>query len=106
MSTKPTYTDVLDFLISSDNFLADDAGRIQAMKEMDDDVKRDDQYDAVAALRIKKDCVGDELDFIETIMSLESEYNIEIEDDWLAGHGDDPTLGELAKLVVDLAKKN
>lgn len=37
-------------------------------------------------------------------MELEEEFQVEIDDGWLGSKGDDPTMGELAELVVALRK--
>jgi acyl carrier protein len=64
----------------------------------------EDALDKLAGLRTKKDLGGDELDAIEIVMDLEEEFDVEIDDGWLGSKGDDPTMGELAELVVALRK--
>ena len=39
-------------------------------------------------------------------MDLEEEYDVEINDNWVGNHKDDPTLGDLAEYVVRLINKN
>lgn len=47
---------------------------------------------------------GDDLDVIEVVMEIEGEYNVEIPDEWLGRHGDNPSVGEFADLVFSLLK--
>ncbi|CBW37990.1 acyl carrier protein [Salmonella phage Vi01] len=103
MSNKPTYVDVMRDLAqyACDN-LNMETWRNGDHKEKFDNI--DDNIDALAPLRAKSDLGGDDLDMIELIMEVEEQYDVEISDDWVGKRGDDPTLGELAELVVALRK--
>ncbi|EGJ6623256.1 hypothetical protein INC21_003210 [Salmonella enterica] len=103
MSNKPTYVDVMRVLAqyACDN-LNMETWRNGDHKEKFDNI--DDNIDALAPLRAKSDLGGDDLDMIELIMEVEEQYDVEISDEWVGKHGDDPTLGALAELVVALSK--
>lgn len=107
MSSKPTYVEVMLFLAkyATDN-LNMDLWREEDKRKLLDDVTaaNEDAMDKLAGLRTKKDLGGDELDGIEIVMELEEEFVVQIEDGWLGEKGDDPTMGELAELVVALRK--
>lgn len=65
----------------------------------------DKNLEAVKDIRMQGDeLLCDELDVIEVIMDIEEEYDIEIPDEWIGRHQDNPTLGELADLVLALTK--
>lgn len=107
MSSKPTYVEVMRYLAqyATDN-LNLDLWRDDDKRKLLDDVasQNEDALDKLAGLRTKKDLGGDELDAIEIVMDLEEEFQVEIDDGWLGSKGDDPTMGELAELVVALRK--
>lgn len=107
MSSKPTYVEVMRHLAqyATDN-LNMEIWREEEQNKLLDDVaaQNEDALDKLAGLRTKKDLGGDELDAIEIVMDLEEEFQVEIEDGWLGSKGDDPTMGELAELVVALRK--
>lgn len=107
MSSKPTYVEVMRHLAqyATDN-LNLDLWRDDDKRKLLDDVaaQNEDALDKLAGLRTKKDLGGDELDAIEIVMDLEEEFQVEIDDGWLGSKGDDPTMGELAELVVALRK--
>lgn len=107
MSGKPTYVEVMRHLAqyAADN-LNMDLWRDDDKRKLLDDVssQNEDALDKLAGLRTKKDLGGDELDAIEIVMDLEEEFQVEIDDGWLGSKGDDPTMGELAELVVALRK--
>lgn len=107
MSSKPTYVEVMCHLAqyATDN-LNLDLWRDDDKRKLLDDVasQNEDALDKLAGLRTKKDLGGDELDAIEIVMDLEEEFQVEIDDGWLGSKGDDPTMGELAELVVALRK--
>lgn len=108
MSSKPTYVEVMRYLAqyATDNLNLevsdDDKSSIKAI--VDAEVVVNDALDKLAALRTKKDLGGDELDAIELVMELEEEFKVEIDDCWLGGKDDDPTMGELAEYVVTQRK--
>ena len=108
MSSKPTYVEVMRHLAqyATDNLNLDavEVKYPNVKKMIDGEVATDDALDKFAGLRTKKDLGGDELDAIEIVMELEEEFQVEIDDGWLGSKGDDPTMGELAELVVALRK--
>lgn len=108
MSSKPTYVEVMRHLAqyATDNLNLEvsDEDKSSIKGIVDAEVVMNDALDKLAALRTKKDLGGDELDTIEIVMDLEEEFNVEIDDGWLGSKGDDPTMGELAELVVALRK--
>ncbi|ECB2088342.1 hypothetical protein EVH07_12580 [Salmonella enterica subsp. enterica serovar Newport] len=107
MSSKPTYVEVMRHLAQyATNNLNMEIWREEEQSKLLDDVlaANEDAMDKLASLRTKKDLGGDELDAIEIVMDLEEEFQVEIDDGWLGSKGDDPTMGELAELVVALRK--
>lgn len=107
MSGKPTYVEVMRYLAqyATDNLNLDLWSDDDKRKLLDDVASQnEDALDKLAGLRTKKDLGGDELDAIEIVMELEEEFQVEIDDGWLGSKGDDPTMGELAELVVALRK--
>lgn len=108
MSGKPTYVEVMRHLAkyATDNLNldADEVEYPNVKKMIDGEVATDDALDKLAGLRTKKDLGGDELDVIELVMDVEEEFKVDIDDGWMGSKGDDPTMGELAELVVALRK--
>ncbi|AFU64396.1 hypothetical protein [Salmonella phage SKML-39] len=108
MSSKPTYVEVMRHLAqyATDNLNLEvsDEDKSSIKGIVDTEVVINDALDKLAGLRTKKDLGGDELDVIELVMDVEEEFNVEIDDGWLGSKGDDPTMGELAELVVALRK--
>lgn len=102
---KPTYIDVMNVLAqyASDN-LNMEAWREERENKVVKDAaaSNDDAIEKLAGMRCKKDLGGDELDAIELIMHLEEEFDIQIDDGWVGGKGDDPTMGEFAEYVSSL----
>lgn len=102
---KPTYIDVMNVLAqyASDNLNMEAWREERENKVVKDAVaSNDDAIEKLAGMRCKKDLGGDELDAIELIMHLEEEFDIQIDDGWVGGKGDDPTMGEFAEYVSSL----
>ena len=101
--SKQSYPDVLKWLVNyavndlNAGFWAPEESTKTLIKTHQD---HDDQLDELAKLRPVKDFGCDELDHIELIMSIEDEYEVELSDDWW---NDDPSLGQLAEMVVKLS---
>lgn len=102
---KPTYIDVMNVLAqyASDNLNMALWQSDKVVKVLHDvQASNDDAIEKLAGMRCKKDLGGDELDAIELIMHLEEEFDIQIDDGWVGGKGDDPTMGEFAEYVSNL----
>lgn len=53
---------------------------------------------------IKRDMMGDDLSVIEVVMGIEEEFEVDISDEWLGRHGDDPTIDDFVNVVLELLK--
>lgn len=108
MRSKPTYVEVMRHLAqyATDNLDLEvsDEDKSSIKGIVDAEVVMNDALDKLAGMRTKKDLGGDELDAIEIVMDLEEAFQVEIDDGWIGSKGDDPTMGELAELVVALRK--
>lgn len=106
--SKINYTEAMRFLIDYAVKNLDPEHALNGRTFTDEDYA--DRFENVcnefADKKIMKDLQGDDLDVIELVMDVESEYDIEIDDGWLGSTGDDPSLGQLAEQVVLLTKGN
>lgn len=104
---KPDYSDVISFIgkYVGDNMNINYNPLTKQKRELLSQVEQDvdGAIEQMGKLRLKKDLGGDDLDMIELVMEIEEEFEVQIDDGWLGGKGDDPTLDELAQFVV-LAK--
>lgn len=107
MSNPVSYVEVMRYLAeyASNNLNLQEWMEEDKRKILTDiTTQNEDAFDKMAPLRTKKDLGGDELDAIEIVLELEDEFDVQISDEWVGSHEDDPTMGELAELIVALTK--
>ncbi|WPJ72212.1 hypothetical protein DEEACLCL_00195 [Salmonella phage CRW-SP2] len=101
--SKPSYPDVVRFvakLFSEHGYTSNQNHKKLAF---DSEADFDENLEAIKNIRLKgQDLQCDDLDVIEVVMELEDEYEVDIPDEWLGRHQDNPTLGEFAALIIEL----
>lgn len=103
--SKPSYPEVVRFvakLFSEHGYMSP---QTRSNFAFDSEADFDKNLEDIKYIRMKgQDLQCDDLDVIEVVMEIEDEYNIEIPDEWLGRHQDNPTLGELVDVTLALVQ--